>query len=92
MVGHNQRAIANFSVDVEAFKKIHIAIIREGFYKVISATPDISEVNIEYLLTRTEPSDDIIYLTRRVFQTLRDGSLAEIYAVIARWTYLYEAL
>src|SRR3954453_7542667 len=66
MVRHQQVRIADFLIDLNRLDKIDVALVRIDLDKIVTMPADVSEMNIENLLSRAEISDHIIDFLSRV--------------------------
>src|ERR1019366_4617116 len=82
MIGHQHVGIANLLVHLDRLHKVDIALIRKHLDKVVPAPANIAEMDVEYLFARAKVANHIKYLDARILQVLRDGSLAEVQAVV----------
>jgi hypothetical protein len=55
MIGHNHGTIANISQPFKDCHKIHVAVVRINFLKIVPSTLDIPQVNVKYLVTLSNP-------------------------------------
>jgi hypothetical protein len=85
VVWHQHAVISNVSVSLDGPRKIDIAIIREALCNEVVAVPlDISEVDIEDLLTFSEPANYVKDLPSGIVQHFTHSHLEKIEAMV--WT------
>ena len=82
MIGHEHVGIADLLVDVNGLHEIDVAFVGIDLDEVVAMAADIAEVHVEDLLARAEVADDIEDFDARILEIFRDGSLAEVEAVI----------
>ena len=82
MVGHDHAIDADFLVDPQARSHVHVAGIGKLLGEGIAAALDVAEVDVENLLTFTEPADDVADFLARIFEAFGHRALTEIEPVI----------